>query len=174
VWDRGSVEAGRSSGVDGGLVKVQRVGVACVKKSVGASRDEAGPQQRGHGKVLEASLDQEGDGWKPHLARFMQPFFLIGECAPDRSLRWGGAALRWGGCFPGLKEAARLLDLIPGLRGSKAKGPALAVVLPFRFLVNGLAPEAWRPVRRRCAAGLRLGKGKFKRPGNAAEQATAT
>jgi hypothetical protein len=43
---------------------------------------------------MEASLGQDGDGWKPHLAQFMQPLFfplfLIGEGAPDRSLSWGG------------------------------------------------------------------------------------
>ena len=129
------MEAGRSSGVDG-LVEVQRVGVACVKESVGAGRDEASPQQRGHGKVMEASLDQDGDGWKPHLAQFMQPLFLpsvlIGEGAPDRSLSWG--------CFPGGKEACEACWIgSPGSRGAKAKGPALAIVWPFRFLVNGLA-----------------------------------
>jgi transposase-like protein len=161
VRDRGSVEAGRSSGVDGSLVEVQRVGVACVKKSVGASRDEAGPQQRGHGKVMEASLDQDGDGWKPHLARFMQPLFLIGECAPDRSPRWG--------CFPGVQGG--LLDSIPDLRGSQAKGPALAVVMQFRFLVSGLA----RGVEA-CSSALRswIRTKQNQRPGNAAEQATAT
>lgn len=85
---------------------------------------------------MEASLDQEGDGWKPHLARFMQPLFLpsvlIGEGAPDRSLSWG--------LFSGGQGGLRgLLDWIPGSRGAKAKGPALAIVWPFRFLVNGLA-----------------------------------
>jgi hypothetical protein len=68
-----AVSRGRSSGDEGGLVDVQRIAVAVVEKSVGASRDEAGPQEDdgGHGKKNGASSDKEGGGWKPHLARFM-------------------------------------------------------------------------------------------------------
>lgn len=49
--------AGRSSGDDKGLVKIEGVSVAFVEKSVGASRDEAGPQQAdgAHGKKKEWS-----------------------------------------------------------------------------------------------------------------------
>jgi hypothetical protein len=77
---------GRSSGDDGGLVEVQRIAVACVEKSVGAGRDEAGPQEDagGHGKKNGASDQDEGGRVGTHLTQFMQPLFLIGDAAPDR------------------------------------------------------------------------------------------
>jgi hypothetical protein len=98
---------------------------------------------------MEASLGQDGDGWKPHLAQFMQPLFLllflIGEGAPDRSLSWG--------VFSGGKEACEACWIGSLVRvGPKQKVPLLLSFGRFVSLSMGLL-EAWRPVCWRCAPG---------------------
>ncbi len=138
VWGGGSVEAGRSSGDDSGRV-VQRSGVAFVEKSVGAGRDEAGPEQVDGGhreKRMEWSgSDQVGGGWKPHLARFMQGCDLIGEAAPDHC---AGLGLSLGEEeLAGPAGVAGLASLSAWVQGPERQGlalPLLRRLVSFRFV----------------------------------------
>lgn len=77
----------------------------------------------------------DGGGWKPHLARFMQRWVLIGEAAPgapDRPLGGSGWGVFWGWRGVGL-------DSVPCLRGSRGAGSSSlpSLVVSFRFVVYG-------------------------------------
>jgi hypothetical protein len=131
ISGRKSGGTGRSSGDDGCLVKIQRITVAFVEKSVGPSRDEAGPHEDGggHGEKegrAQTKTTRCGNLISPSSC---SPCLLIGVAAPDRWLCWGFLAI----LGQGAKDRPAWIRFL-GRVGPGLTGFGSAVVSPPRFV----------------------------------------
>lgn len=132
------VGAGRSSGDDNGLVKVEGVSVAFVEKSVGASRDEAGPQQAdgAHGKKRMEQRCREGQKGTTTSGNLISPNsctprFLLAKRPLTASLTGGGSGESW-----------TLSAEEPPIHSGQGTNPANLALPPFhRLLVLMVTPQ---------------------------------